>query len=59
VPGLIGLLLDLEPEVAAGVQQTLQRLTGKDFGPTADAGQEERVAAAAEGQTRRRGQRAP
>jgi hypothetical protein len=50
VPDLIGLLLDLEPEVAEGARKMLQRLTGKDFGPPADAGQEERVAAAAEWQ---------
>jgi HEAT repeat protein len=50
VPDLIGLLLALEPELVAGARQNLQRLTGKDFGPPADAPQEERVAAAAEWQ---------
>jgi hypothetical protein len=47
VPDLIGLLADLEPAVADGAYQTLKRLTGHDFGPTADASHEERVAAAA------------
>jgi HEAT repeat protein len=59
VPDLIGLLLALEPEVAAGAHQNLQRLTGKDFGPPADAGQAERSAAAAEWQAWWRDQTAP
>src|SRR5206468_718105 len=49
VPDLIGLLLDPEPEVAEGARKALQRLTGKDFGPPAGAGQEERAAAPAPG----------
>ena len=59
VPDLIGLLLASEPDVTAGAHQALQRLTGKDFGPAADAGPEERGAAAAEWQAWWRGQPAP
>jgi HEAT repeat protein len=50
VPDLIGLLVAPEPEVADGAHEKLRRLTGKDFGPGADAGQDERVAAATEWQ---------
>jgi hypothetical protein len=59
VPDLIGLLLAGEPDVAAGAHEKLQRLTEKDFGPGADAGQEERAAAAAEWQAWWRQQAAP
>jgi hypothetical protein len=59
VPDLIGLLLAPEPEVAAGAHHSLQRLTGKDFGPKADAGPEECGAAAAEWQAWWRRQATP
>jgi hypothetical protein len=59
VPDLIGLLVAGEPDVAAGARDNLLRLTGKDFGPGPDAGQEERAAAAAEWQAWWRQQAAP
>jgi hypothetical protein len=47
VPDLITLLLDPEPQLAEAAHGVLKRLTEKDFGPPADAPQEERFAAAA------------
>jgi HEAT repeat protein len=48
VPDLIELLLASEPVVASAAHESLQRLTGRDFGPASDAGKNERTAAAAE-----------
>jgi HEAT repeat protein len=59
VPDLIGLLLTGEPDVTAGAHESLQRLTGKDFGPAGNADQEARTAAAAEWQAWWRQQATP
>ena len=45
VPDLIALLTDPEPPVARSAHQALTALTGKDFGPEADATRAERKAA--------------
>jgi hypothetical protein len=45
VPNLIALLADPEPPVARAAHQALKDLTGKDFGPDADATRAERKAA--------------
>src|SRR5262249_45104095 len=42
VPELIGLLSDSNREVTEGAKRMLQRLTGQNFGPSADASREER-----------------
>jgi hypothetical protein len=45
IPDLIALLTDPEPPVARSAHQALKDLTGKDFGPEADATRAERKAA--------------
>jgi HEAT repeat protein len=47
VPDLIEVLLDSQRAVAGDAQKTLQRLTGQDFGPRADADPHARLAATA------------
>ena len=43
VPELIELLLDSEAELADGAHAALKRISGEDFGPAADAVQEDRI----------------
>ena len=43
VPELIELLLDSEAELADGASTALKRISGEDFGPAADAVQEDRI----------------
>jgi hypothetical protein len=56
LPQLVALLLDSDPEVAESAHKLLQRLTDQDFGPGADAVQEQRAAAASQWHAWLRGQ---
>jgi HEAT repeat protein len=58
-PDLIGLLMHSDQTVAEGAHKMLQRLTGQDFGPAANASEAERVAAASRWQTWWRSQESP
>jgi hypothetical protein len=56
IPDMIALLLDEEPAVADAAHSMLRQLSGEDFGPTADATPEQRIAAVAKWQSWRRNQ---